>query len=209
MIAATGLGQITAQSEIIPIALETPVVAPASSDDLQTSLVQVYKQANPAVVYILTSTGGGSGFVYDTNGDIVTNNHVVAGRNDFEIVFANGDRQRASLVGADPASDLAVLRVEELPAELAPLPLADMDTVQVGQIVVAIGNPFGEQGSMSMGIVSGVGRSLGAQRSANTLSTYTLARSYPDRCAHQPRQFRRPAAEPAGRGHRREQRHRL
>ena len=80
------------------------------------------------------------------------------------MVFANGERRAATVVGADADGDLAVIRVEGLPAGVFPLPLAAADDIAVGQFVVAIGNPFGEQGSMSLGIVSGLGRSLTSQR---------------------------------------------
>jgi 2-alkenal reductase len=145
--------------------ISQPAAASDTSDgDLQATLVQLYQQANPSVVFIITSTGSGSGFVYDTAGRIVTNNHVISGSRSFEIVFATGDRLRGRLVGADADSDLAVLQVDALPDGVAPLPLAEPDSLQVGQFVVAIGNPFGEQGSMSVGIVSGLGRSLRSQR---------------------------------------------
>ncbi len=136
----------------------------AAGGDLQATLVALYQQANPSVVFIITSTGSGSGFVYDTAGRIVTNNHVVSGSRSFEIVFASGDRLSGRLVGSDADSDLAVLQVDALPDGIEPLPLAEPDGLQVGQFVVAIGNPFGEQGSMSVGIVSGLGRSLRSQR---------------------------------------------
>jgi 2-alkenal reductase len=159
--------------EVLPVAYE-PTLEAAAAVDIQSALVRVYQQANPAVVYILTAIGSGSGFVYDMEGHIVTNNHVVSGSGAFEVVFSGGERQRATLVGADLDSDLAVLKVDSLPQGVLPLPLADFESVQVGQIVAAIGNPFGEQGSMSMGIVSGVDRSLPSQRSAGLRSTYTL-----------------------------------
>jgi 2-alkenal reductase len=146
----------------------------ASSSDLQASLIQVYRDANPSVVYIITASGSGSGFVYSQDGMIVTNNHVVAGTRSFEVVFANGERQRASLVGTDADGDLAVIQVEQLPEGAAPLSLAEADSLQVGQFVVAIGNPFGEQGSMSLGIVSALGRSLPSQRELSVGSTYSL-----------------------------------
>jgi S1-C subfamily serine protease len=146
----------------------------ASSNDLEASLIQVYQNTNPSVVYIITPSGSGSGFVYSQDGMIVTNNHVVAGTRSFEVVFANGDRQRASLVGADTDGDLAVIQVEQLPEGVSPLSLAEADSLQVGQFVVAIGNPFGEQGSMTLGIVSALGRSLPSQRGLTTGSTYSL-----------------------------------
>jgi 2-alkenal reductase len=130
---------------------------------------------NPSVVYIVVSSNAsGSGFVYSKDGYIVTNNHVVAAGNSYEIVFASGDRMQAKLIGADPDSDLAVLKVDKLPAGVTPLALANEEDTQVGELAVAIGNPFGEQGSMSLGIVSGLGRSLPSQRATNAGSTYSL-----------------------------------
>ena len=111
--------------------------------------------------------------MYSNEGHIVTNNHVVENSNDFEVVFADGERRSAELVGADVDSDLAVIQVDELPDGIEPLPLAPPDSASVGQFVVAIGNPFGEQGSMSLGIISGLGRSLPSQR-AGTSGSYSL-----------------------------------
>lgn len=144
-----------------PVVVETAV---QGSLDLEQKLIQLYKNTNPSVVYILASRSSGSGFVYDGEGHIVTNHHVVANERSFEVVFANGQRERAVFVGSDVDSDLAVIKVENLPEDAPPLPLADAELV-VGQFVAAIGNPFGKQGSMSMGIVSGLERSLPSQRS--------------------------------------------
>ncbi len=142
---------------------------------LQETLTQLYDQVNPSVVYIVVSPrGSGSGFVYDAEGHIVTNDHVVAGLQNFEVVFWNGERRRATLIGSDPDSDLAVIQVAEMPEGAAPLPLADSAVLAVGQFVVALGSPFGEQGSMSFGIVSGLGRSLPSQRATTLGSTYSL-----------------------------------
>ncbi len=165
-----------------PIAAHTVSSIPVSNevstqdtvDDLETRLIQVYQKTNPSVVYIITPSGSGSGFVYSQDGYIVTNNHMVSGARSFEVVFANGDRQRAELIGADADSDLAVLQVKRLPDKVTPIPFADTDDLQVGQFVIAIGNPFGEQGSMSFGIVSGLGRSLPSQRELSIGSTYSL-----------------------------------
>lgn len=145
-----------------------------SSTSLESDLIQLYQQANPSVVYIITPSGSGSGFVYNQDGYIVTNNHVVEGSNSFEVVFSNGDRENADLIGADVDGDLAVVQVSSLPDSVQPLSLAEPDTLQVGQFVAAIGNPFGEQGSMSFGIVSGLGRSLPSQRGVTGGSTYSL-----------------------------------
>ena len=152
-----------------------PLAAASANADLQQELIDVYQQANPAVVYIIIpSVGSGSGFVYSADGYIVTNNHVVASGRSYEVVFASGDREQARLVGRDPDSDLAVLKVDKLPAGVQPLPLATVGDIQVGQFVIAIGNPFGEQGSMSLGIVSGLDRSLLSQRAFSVNSTYSI-----------------------------------
>lgn len=145
----------------------------AVDSELEATLIQLYARVNPSVVTIRVGSGTGTGFVYDEAGHIVTNNHVVSEGQNYEIIFADGSRQRADLVGADVDSDLAVLKVETLPTGVRPLPLAEEDVV-VGQFVIAIGNPFGEQGSMTFGIVSGLGRSLPSQRMTASGSTYSL-----------------------------------
>ena len=164
--------QLPQQLETVPV-VQTGAAAVADTE-LEQALIQLYQETNPSVVYIVTPSGSGSGFVYSDEGHIVTNNHVVEGSSRIEVVFANGERQRATLVGADVDSDLAVLKVSQLPDGVTPLPLAGPDDLQVGQFVVAIGNPFGEQGSMSLGIVSGLGRSLASQRGQGSGSSYSL-----------------------------------
>ena len=143
-----------------------------TSVELQSRLIELYQQTNPSVVHIFVfdnsdlALGTGSGFVFDAAGHVVTNNHVVTNSATLEVVFANGERRRANLVGTDIDSDLAVIRVDSLPAGVQPLPVGDSANLQVGQFVVAIGNPFGEAGSMSIGIISGLGRTLESQRLA-------------------------------------------
>ncbi len=157
----------------VPVAYSRPAVQ-TTDEGLQDRLIDLYQRANPSVVYIILSSGSsGSGFVYSPDGYIVTNRHVVANGRSYEVVFADGERRSAQLIGADADSDLAVIWVEDMPQGVEPLPLAEMDELQVGQFVVAIGNPFGEQGSMSLGIVSGLGRSLTSQR-GGLGSTYSL-----------------------------------
>ncbi len=107
--------------------------------------------------------GQGSGFVYDTAGHIVTNNHVAGSAEMIRVIFADGATRDATLVGADPDSDLAVLQVDPAGLDLRPLALGDSDTLRVGEIVAAIGNPFGLDGTMTMGIVSALSRMLPAQ----------------------------------------------
>jgi S1-C subfamily serine protease len=180
-IVATVLAQVepelAQQTEAAPtIPAPTPVAAADwEIEDLQDTLTRLYEEVNPSVVYIIvSSSSSASGFVYGEDGTILTNHHVVSAGRSYEVVFANGERQQATLVGSDADSDLAVIKVDQLPDGVEPLPLADADDVQVGQFAVAIGNPFGEQGSMSLGIISGLGRSLRSQRETTALSTYSL-----------------------------------
>ena len=134
----------------------------------QVSLVDLHNQLNPGVVNIQVllqqggTTGGaeGSGFIIDKAGHIITNNHVVEGAYQVTIIFYNGLEEEAQIVGTDVYSDLAVLKVDKLLGDAHPLDLGDSDKVETGQWVVAIGNPFGLTSSMSVGIVSAVGRTI-------------------------------------------------
>ncbi len=146
---------------------------------LEELLVNIYQRVNPSVVLVITKVdslelGSGSGFVLDDLGHIVTNNHVVAEGDEYEIVFADGERRRATISGTDIDSDLAVLAVEDPPASAPPLTMGHADQIQVGQFVVALGSPFGQQGSMSLGIISGLARSLESQRQTGLGGTYSL-----------------------------------
>ena len=129
-------------------------------EETQQSVVQVSGISSEDNPFLGASLG--SGFVYDNNGHIITNYHVIAGSNpeDISITFIDGTVYRARVIGTDQYSDFAVLRVEEdvPPEKLIPLPLGNSSALQVGQEVVAIGNPFGLSGSMTEGIVSGLNR---------------------------------------------------
>ena len=176
-VAARVESELAQQDEVVPaVYAATPVIAEGQeAEGLQDTLTRLYQEVNQSVVYIVvSSSASGSGFVYSQDGTIVTNHHVVAAGRSYEVVFADGERQRATLVGADADSDLAVLKVDELPEGVEPLPLAQAEDVHVGQFAIAIGSPFGEQGSMSLGIVSGLGRSLPSQRGSASGSTYSL-----------------------------------
>ena len=109
-----------------------------------------------------TNQGLGSGFVWDTRGNIITNNHVVEGAEKIEVTFSDETVATADLIGADPDSDLAVIRVDLPPEELQPVVMGDSDLLRVGQLAIAIGNPFGLDGTMTVGIISALGRSLPA-----------------------------------------------
>lgn len=153
----------------------TPISNLPSVDvDLQNQLIALYNSVNPSVVHIIGLLGTGTGFVYDVQGHIVTNNHVVDGNGDLEVVFSDGQRSYAEVVGTDVDSDLAVIQVKEVPDNIQPVILGDSDNVQVGEFVIAIGNPFGQESSMSLGIVSGVGRTLQSQRAADGGGSYSL-----------------------------------
>ncbi len=114
----------------------------------------------PEEIPQLPSTGQGSGFVYDQEGHIITNNHVVEGATEITVIFADGTEAEATIVGTDPGSDLAVIEVDVPADQLVPLAIGDSDALEVGQLVATIGNPFGLDGSMSTGIVAGLGRTL-------------------------------------------------
>jgi putative serine protease PepD len=108
------------------------------------------------------SEGEGAGVVYDSRGDILTDEHVVAGARSVTVSFANGRRARARVLGSDPSTDVAVLRVSVPASVLEPIPFADSSAAQVGDPVVAIGSPFGLPETTTSGIVSAVGRSIQA-----------------------------------------------
>jgi 2-alkenal reductase len=163
---------LSEQKEPMPIALPESAL---SVQDLQATLIDLYQGANPAVVFIIVPPiGSGSGFVFSEEGYIVTNNHVVELGQEYEVVFSSGERRSAELVGRDVDSDLAVIQVDQLPVSVRPLPIRTSTELRVGQFVVAIGNPFGEQGSMSLGIISGLDRSLSSKRGTEGGNRYSL-----------------------------------
>ena len=151
----------------------TPVAASST-----LTVREIYEQAADGVVQITAGgvtdrSGGqfgpaeegeatGSGFVVDEEGHIVTNAHVVEGASTLSVRFADGEEVSATLVGADPSTDLAVIDVDVPASQLAPLALADESTVEVGDAVVAIGSPFGLAGTATTGIVSAVDRTIEA-----------------------------------------------
>jgi putative serine protease PepD len=110
--------------------------------------------------------GEGSGFVLDTKGDIVTNQHVVAGASSITVRFKDGTQAKATLVGSDPTTDLAVIRVHVAASKLHPLSLGSSSSVRIGESVVAIGSPFGLPSSITSGIVSATGRTITSPNSS-------------------------------------------
>ncbi len=120
------------------------------------------------------SQGLGSGFVWDASGHIVTNNHVVDGADKIEVTFADGTTLPATLVGADAYSDLAVIKVDASADLLHPVQVADSTQVKVGELAIAIGNPFGLEGTMTVGIISALGRTLPASDGSTTGPAYSI-----------------------------------
>ena len=176
------------QAPVVAVSNQMPSAAAASTSTtdlsaLESTFEEIYQKVNPSVVNIQvveqssgSSLGGGfgfnnpqnavpqqalgSGFVWDMAGHIVTNNHVVSGATSITVTFSDGTVATAKLVGADPNSDLAVIQVNVPASLLKPVQLTDLTKVQVGQLAIAIGNPFGLQGTMTQGIISGLSRSL-------------------------------------------------
>jgi S1-C subfamily serine protease len=143
-----------------------PIESPAARSTSALSVGEIYRRAGRGVVQITTtsSSGGGlgSGFVIDHEGHIVTNYHVIEGADSIKVNFAAGQSVDATLVGSDPSSDIALLKVDTDASSLFPLSLADSAKVQVGDPVVAIGNPFGLERTVTAGIVSALQRAVRA-----------------------------------------------
>jgi S1-C subfamily serine protease len=146
--------------------LDDPLTLAYAEEQL---FIELYEQVSPSVVYVavatngLTGSGAGSGFVWDTDGHIVTNNHVVESARRLEVTFADDTTAEAEVVGRDPDSDLAVIKVNVPARRLHPVELGDSDALRVGQRAIAIGNPFGFEQTMTTGIVSALGRSVRQQ----------------------------------------------
>jgi putative serine protease PepD len=159
LFAACGTGALASGA---PAASATPAASapasPAIAGALQNDFINVVGRVNPSVVVIETKTGLGSGVVFDANGDIVTNNHVVAGSTSFTVTLADGQKLDGKLVGTYPAGDLAVIHVTG--SNLKPAIFGDSSKLVVGDIVLAVGNPLALQGSVTQGIVSALGRSV-------------------------------------------------
>jgi S1-C subfamily serine protease len=149
-----------------------PVVVSRPASDLEAQVVAVYEAVGPAVVNITTrivlfdwfmrpvpQEGSGSGFIADTDGHIITNYHVVENAEELIVTLADERTFPATIVGTDPSTDLAVIRIEAdgLPQ---PVTLGDSDALRVGEFVVAIGNPFGQAGTLTVGVISALGRTI-------------------------------------------------
>jgi putative serine protease PepD len=172
---------------------QPPVTGSPAAATKSSGVADVYKQDGPGVVQITVTekSGGsssspfpfgggggngsqqtqaqGSGFVYDVDGHVVTNYHVVSGASSISVMFSDGSRYKATVVGTDPSSDLAVVKVDAPSGKLHPLTLGDSGNLRVGDGVVAIGSPFGLDETVTSGIVSALGRSI------SSASSFTIA----------------------------------
>jgi S1-C subfamily serine protease len=153
--------------------------------DLQETFAEIAKRASPSVVFIRNrmvqvdpwqpwwrreTEGIGSGVIYDTKGHIITNAHVIRGAKAILVTFINGKESSAEIIGTDPRTDLAVIKVHPIPERMEPAVLGDSDELRVGDLVLAIGNPFGLSHTVTAGIISGLGR--------RTLGSETLYENY-------------------------------
>jgi S1-C subfamily serine protease len=143
--------------------------------DIENKTIEIYQSVSPSVVNVSNikladnffygrvevPQGAGSGFVWDTNGHIVTNFHVVQGGDQFLITFKNDSKQyKAKVVGVEPKKDIAVLKLSEMPTKLVPIKVGSSKLLQVGQMSLAIGNPFGLDQSLTTGVISAIGRKI-------------------------------------------------
>jgi S1-C subfamily serine protease len=147
--------------------------------ELDAVLISLYQRVSPGIVSILVDTSNGwvtgTGFVYDDAGHILTSMHVVDNANSIEVDFPSGLKVAAHLVASDPISDLAVLKVNVAAEDLHPLEMGESESLNIGQLVVAIGNPFYLNGSMTLGIVSAKNRMLESYTTNTSPSDVTYA----------------------------------
>ena len=192
----TFAGCVTTSNTTTSKTSATSSTSPSASSlsGMETTLEDIYTRVNPSVVSLdvlfkqqstspqinglpfsipqqQVAEALGSGFVWDTNGDIVTNNHLVADAANITVTFYDGTEVPANVVGTDPDSDLAVIKVD-LPAnnQIKPVQVGDSSQLKVGQTVIAIGNPFGLQNTMSTGIISALGRVIPSNSNTTGLS---------------------------------------
>jgi S1-C subfamily serine protease len=154
---------------VVIVATPTPLTIDVSAvaDAEEQLIINIYARVSPSVVFIQTSgeggfleEGAGSGFIYDREGHIVTNNHLVEGRSDILVTLADETIVPAAVRGADPGSDLAVLQVDLPPEQLPPVELGDSRSLQAGQRAIVIGNPFGLERTVTTGVISSLRRTL-------------------------------------------------
>ena len=157
----------SAQQQIDSLKEEIRIIDIGDGSD-NIGVIQIYNKTRNSVVLIETNTGTGSGWVYDTEGHIITNNHVVEGVTRIQVTFQNGAILNANLVGRDPYSDMAVLKVNAPLGLLRPMEIGESSKLLVGEAAIAIGNPFGLANTMTVGIISATGRQI------STVNNYAI-----------------------------------
>lgn len=159
---------------VIVVATPTPGLPPEAIDVGEERIIAVYERVSPAVVNITTRVlresfffgvypeeGAGSGFLWDRDGHIVTNYHVVEGAQSVEVAFSDDIVRPATIVGVDPMNDLAVLHVDDVPPGVQPIEPGDASKLRVGQRAIAIGNPFGQfERTLTTGVISALNRTI-------------------------------------------------
>ena len=159
---------------VIVVATPTPGPLPAGGDDVEARRIALYLRVAPAVVNVTTQVlrtdffwgttpeeGSGSGFLWDTDGHIVTNYHVIEGAQQIEVSFGGDTSLPATVVGADPVNDLAVIKVDAMPEGVQPVEVGTSTDLHVGQTAIVIGNPFGQfDRTMTVGIISAINRTI-------------------------------------------------
>jgi S1-C subfamily serine protease len=160
-----------------PVSATMPAAAPGGLSEEERNNIDVYQRYSTGVVNITTTTigydfflrpvpmesGTGSGAVIDDQGHIVTNFHVVRGAENLEVTLADKSKHEAKVIGADPNNDLAVIQISVPRGRVTPIPLGTSKGLQVGQKVLAIGNPYGLERTLTTGIISSLGRSIQAE----------------------------------------------
>ena len=151
----------SAQQEIDSLKEEIRIID-IGEDAPNIGVIEIYNQTRNSVVLIQTNTGTGSGWVYDYDGHIITNNHVVEDAISIQVTFQTGNILEADLIGRDPYSDMAVIKVDAPQGLLHPLEVGVSSELLVGETAIAIGNPFGLANTMTVGVISATGRQMDA-----------------------------------------------
>lgn len=163
IVAAQEQVMINIYQDLLPSVVHIRVSSRLDTGSLSPSNPRIPPAQDPRDFF---QQGEGSGFIWDDDGHIVTNNHVIQDADRVIVTFADRVQIEAKVIGTDPDSDLAVLELVEKKEGSRPVTLGDSDTLQVGQMAVAIGNPFGQQFTMTTGIVSALGRTINSSNSA-------------------------------------------
>ena len=154
----TGLPPLSQPTPDLNVQTNPPLLpTPLDPAEQGSTLEALYQQVLPGVVAIRSGNSLGSGFVFDSEGHVITNQHVIDGSSEVEVDFSSGFKAFGTVIGSDIDADVAVIKVDAPPEEIHPLAIGDSSTLGVGEQVVAIGNPFALANTMTVGIVSAIG----------------------------------------------------